>query len=257
MACQPVCPPHARRSTCECDSCTFSSPETHAVTRHLPETTAETLSEFTAVICYIATLYMVACPLATYCVAVVCAAHWRVFAAIRVCYIALDRDVTATGSFGTSDPRADRTRSRNPSFKIENVPARSGVEAALARGSRACRSSELELLEQGGGPPVTKTWRCGRGAPVRAAPCPSPVRREAPGPGTRSRDPDLNRPSQLPYTGYTLARYDIAIRRKDVGVCACGLPSCRACRLPLPAAPLGSRTALRPDGVHWQRVRLL
>ena len=101
MACQPVCPPHARRSTCECDSCTFSSPETHAVTRHLPETTLRTLSEFTAVICYIATLYMVACPLATYCVAVVCAAHWRVFAAIRVCYIALelDRDV----------PRRDRS----------------------------------------------------------------------------------------------------------------------------------------------------
>ena len=172
---------------------------------------------------------------------------------------------SATGSFGlVGSARGQSTRSRNPSrtksHKIENVPARSGVEAALARGSRACRSSELELLEhtQGGGARYENVAVRARGpGSRRAVPEPGAPRASAPGPGTRSRDPDLNRPSQLPYTGYTLARYDIAIRRKDVGVCACGLPSCRACRLPLPAAPLGSRTALRPDGVHWQRVRLL
>ena len=133
MACQPVCPPHARRSTWECDSCTFSSPETHAVTRHLPETTltGETLSEFTAVICYIATLYMVACPLATCCVAVVCAAHWRVFAAIRL-FVCVISPSTAGQPDLTPDARdADGTDRSGKSFTSFGS-ARNAVEIPFA-----------------------------------------------------------------------------------------------------------------------------
>ena len=230
MACQPVCPPHARRSTCECDSCTFSSPETHAVTRHLPETTQR--------LCQSSPLSSVISPRSIWLRAPLprtalpwCVLLTGVCLPQFVCVISPSTATFRDGIVRSSDPRADRTRSssRTKSHKIENVPARSGVEAALARGSRACRSSELE---QGGG----ARYENGRGAPVRAAPCPSPVRREAPGPGTRSRDPDLNRPSQLPYTGYTLARYDIAIAQgcRRMRVWAALLP-----RVPA-AAPSGS-----------------
>ena len=229
MACQPVCPPHARRSTCECDSCTFSSPETHAVTRHLPETTQR--------LCQSSPLSSVISPRSIWLRAPLprtalpwCVLLTGVCLPQFVCVISPSTATFRDGIVRSSDPRADRTRSRNPSQKKFAVRGRGGKRA---RGSRACRSSELE---QGGGARVTKTWRCGRGAPVRAAPCPSPVRREAPGPGTRSRDPDLNRPSQLPYTGYTLARYDIAIAQgcRRMRVWAALLP-----RVPA-AAPSGS-----------------
>ena len=237
MACQPVCPPHARRSTCECDSCTFSSPETHAVTRHLPETTLR--------LCQSSPLSSVISPRSIWLRAPLprtalpwCVLLTGVCLPQFVCVISPSQPRrSATGDRSVaSDPRADRTRSRFPSrtkSKIENVPARSGVEAALARGSRACRSSELE---QGGGARYENVAVRARGPAVRAAPCPSPVRREAPGPGTRSRDPDLNRPSQLPYTGYTLARYDIAIAQgcRRMRVWAALLP-----RVPA-AAPSGS-----------------
>ena len=269
MACQPVCPPHARRSTCECDSCTFSSPETHAVTRHLPETTLR--------LCQSSPLSSVISPRSIWLRAPLprTALPWCVLLT-GVClpqFVCVILDGlyrprprrSATGSFGASDPdpRADRTRSRNPSrtksHKIENVPARSGVEAALARGSRRLpRSSELELLEQGGagGARYENVAVRARGPGSRRA-VPEPGAPRGPGARdtvTRSRfKPTVPTPIHRLHAT-TLARYDIAIRRKDVGVCACGLPSCRACRLPLPAAPLGSRTALRPDGVHWQRV---
>ena len=184
MACQPVCPPHARRSTCECDSCTFSSPETHAVTRHLPETTLR--------LCQSSPLSSVISPRSIWLRAPLprtalpwCVLLTGVCLPQFVCVISPSTATFRDGIVRSSDPRADRTRSssRTKSHKKKNVPARSGVEAALARGSRACRSSELE---QGGGARYENVAVRARGpGSRRAVPEPGAPR----GPGARDTIP--------------------------------------------------------------------
>ena len=190
---------------------------------------------------------MVACPLATYCVAVVCAAHWRVFAAIRVCYIALDRDRFRDGIVRSSDPRADRTRSRNPSrtksHKIENVPARSGVEAALARGSRACRSSELE---QGGGARYENVAVRARGPGSRRA-VPEPGAPRGPGARdtvTRSRfKPTVPTPIHRLHASAVRYRYRARMSAyARVGCPPAARAGCRSQRLRSARGPRSGRT---------------
>ena len=245
MACQPVCPPHARRSTCECDSCTFSSPETHAVTRHLPETTLR--------LCQSSPLSSVISPRSIWLRAPLprtalpwCVLLTGVCLPQFVCVISPSTATFRDGIVRSSDPRADRTRPRKLRKKISTVPAR--VEAALARGSRACRSSELELLEQGGGARYENVAVRARGPGSRRA-VPEPGAPRGPGARdtvTRSRfKPTVPTPTPIHRLHASAVRYRYRARMSAyarVGCPPAARAGCRSQRLRSARGPRSGRT---------------
>ena len=157
-----------------------------------------------------------------------------------VCVISPSTATFRDGIVRSSDPRADRTRSRNPSQKKFAVRGRGGKRA---RGSRACRSSELE---QGGGARYENVAVRARGPGSRRA-VPEPGAPRGPGARdtvTRSRfKPTVPTPIHRLHASAVRYRYRARMSAyARVGCPPAARAGCRSQRLRSARGPRSGRT---------------